>query len=157
MPDNIINNIKSKLENLPGKPGVYQFKDISKKVIYVGKAKLLKNRVRQYFQSRPQGARTESMINKITDLEVIVTDSEVEALILEFNLIKELKPRYNVLLKDDKTFPYIVITNERFPRVFPTRQKRTDGSRYFGPYTDVKTMRFALKSIRDIFTIRSCS
>ncbi|MFA7361618.1 MAG: excinuclease ABC subunit UvrC [Candidatus Kapaibacterium sp.] len=157
MPDNIINNIKSKLENLPGKPGVYQFKDTSNKVIYVGKAKSLKSRVRQYFQSRPHGARTESMITKTADLEVIVTDSEVEALILEFNLIKELKPRYNVLLKDDKTFPYIVITNERFPRVFPTRQKRTDGSRYFGPYTDVKTMRFALKSIRDIFTIRSCS
>lgn len=157
MPDNIKNNIKSKLENLPAKPGVYQFKDASKKVIYVGKAKLLKNRVRQYFQSRPQGAKTESMVSKIDDLEVIVTDSEVEALILEFNLIKELKPRYNVLLKDDKTFPYIVITNERFPRVFPTRSKRNDGSKYFGPYTDVKTMRFALKSIRDIFTIRSCS
>ena len=118
---------------------------------------MLKNRVRQYFQSRPQGAKTESMVSKIADLDVIVTDSEVEALILEFNLIKKLKPRYNVLLKDDKTFPYIVITNERFPRVFPTRSKRNDGSKYFGPYTDVKTMRFALKSIRDIFTIRSCN
>jgi excinuclease ABC subunit C len=150
-------NIKDKLDNLPIKPGVYQFKDASNKVIYVGKAKSLRSRVRQYFQSRPQGAKTESMVSKINDLEVIVTDSEVEALILEFNLIKELKPKYNVLLKDDKTFPYIVITNERFPRVFPTRSKRNDGSRYFGPYTDVKTMRFALKSIRDIFTIRSCN
>lgn len=150
-------NIKDKLDNLPIKPGVYQFKDASNKVIYVGKAKSLRSRVRQYFQSRPQGAKTESMVSKISDLEVIVTDSEVEALILEFNLIKELKPKYNVLLKDDKTFPYIVITNERFPRVFPTRSKRNDGSKYFGPYTDVKTMRFALKSIRDIFTIRSCN
>lgn len=157
MPDTVKNNLKTKLDNLPAKPGVYQFKDSSGKVIYVGKAKLLRNRVRQYFQSRPQGPKNESMISKIADLEVIVTDSEVEALILEFNLIKELKPRYNVLLKDDKTFPYIVITNERFPRVFPTRSKRNDGSKYFGPYTDVKTMRFALKSIRDIFTIRSCS
>ncbi len=157
MSDTVKNNLKTKLENLPAKPGVYQFKDAAEKVIYVGKAKSLKNRVRQYFQSKPQGIKTETMVSKISDLEVIVTDSEVEALILEFNLIKELKPRYNVLLKDDKTFPYIVITNERFPRVFPTRSKRSDGSKYFGPYTDVKTMRFALKSIRDIFTIRSCN
>ncbi len=97
------------------------------------------------------------MVSKISDIEIITTDSEVEALILEFNLIKELKPRYNVSLKDDKSYPYIVVTKERFPRVFPTRNKRTDGSKYFGPYTDVKTMRFALKSIRDIFTIRSCN
>ena len=97
------------------------------------------------------------MVSKITDVEIITTDNEIEALILEFNLIKSLKPRYNVMLKDDKTYPYIVITNEPFPRVFPTRRKITDGSRYFGPYTDVKTMRFALKSIRDIFTIRSCN
>ena len=136
---------------------MYQFKDASGKVIYVGKAKILKNRVRQYFQSRPSQAKTDAMVSKIADLEIITTDNEIEALILEFNLIKRLKPRYNVLLKDDKTYPYIVITNEPFPRVFPTRKKRSDGSRYFGPYTDVKTMRFALKSIRDIFTIRSCN
>jgi len=142
---------------LPTKPGVYQFKDKSGKVIYVGKAKVLKNRVRQYFHTRSQYSRTEIMISKINDLEIITTDNEVEALILEFNLIKRLKPRYNVLLKDDKTYPYIVITNEPFPRVFPTRRKFTDGSRYFGPYTDVKNMRYALKSIRDIFTIRSCN
>ena len=97
------------------------------------------------------------MISKINDFDIISTDTEVEALILEFNLIKELKPRYNVNLKDDKTFPYIVITADPFPRVFPTRRKRSDGGRYFGPYTDVKTMRYALKSIRDIFMIRSCS
>lgn len=151
------NNLDTKLKNLPDKPGVYQFKDVAGKVIYVGKAKILKNRVRQYFQTRPQSGKTEMMISKINDFEVISTDTEVEALILEFNLIKELKPRYNVNLKDDKTFPYIVITADPFPRVFPTRRKRTDGSRYFGPYTDVKTMRYALKSIRDIFMIRSCS
>lgn len=157
MRETIKNNLQSKLENLPPAPGVYQFKDASGKVIYVGKAKILKNRVRQYFQSRPSQAKTDAMVLKIADLEIITTDNEIEALILEFNLIKRLKPRYNVLLKDDKTYPYIVITNEPFPRVFPTRKKRTDGSRYFGPYTDVKTMRFALKSIRDIFTIRSCN
>ena len=96
------------------------------------------------------------MISKIDDVELITTDTEVEALLLELNLIKELKPRYNVNLKDDKSYPYIVITNEPYPRVFPTRNKFSDGSRYFGPYTDVKTMKFALKTIRDIFMIRSC-
>ena len=149
-------SLKSKLENLPASPGVYQFKDNSGKVIYVGKAKILKNRVRQYFHSQPSYGRIPVMVSKINDLEIIATDNEVEALILEFNLIKELRPRYNVSLKDDKSYPYIVITKELFPRVFPTRQKRTDGSRYFGPYTDVKTMRYALKTIRDIFMIRSC-
>jgi excinuclease ABC subunit C len=149
-------SLKSKLENLPASPGVYQFKDNSGKVIYVGKAKILKNRVRQYFHSQISYGRIPMMVSKIKDLEIITTDNEVEALILEFNLIKELKPRYNVNLKDDKSYPYIVITKELFPRVFPTRQKRTDGSRYFGPYTDVKTMRYALKTIRDIFLIRSC-
>lgn len=149
-------SLKSKLENLPVNPGVYQFKDITGKVIYVGKAKVLKNRVRQYFHSGPHYGRIPMMVSKINDLEIITTDNEVEALILEFNLIKELKPRYNVNLKDDKSYPYIVITKEPFPRVFPTRQKRTDGSKYFGPYTDVKNMRFALKTIRDIFMIRSC-
>lgn len=157
MHEKIKNNLDTKLKNLPGKPGVYQFKDVSGKVIYVGKAKILKNRVRQYFQTRPQSGKTGMMISKINDFEIISTDSEVEALILEFNLIKELKPRYNVNLKDDKTYPYIVITADPFPRVFPTRRKRSDGGRYFGPYTDVKTMRYALKSIRDIFMIRSCS
>jgi len=150
-------SLKSKLENLPVSPGVYQFKDNSGKVIYVGKAKILKNRVRQYFHSGPHYGRIPMMVSKINDLEIITTDNEVEALILEFNLIKELKPRYNVNLKDDKSYPYIVITKELFPRVFPTRQKRTDGSKYFGPYTDVKNMRYALKTIRDIFMIRSCN
>ncbi len=157
MHEKIKNNLDTKLKNLPLKPGVYQFKDVTGKVIYVGKAKILRNRVRQYFQSRPQSGKTGMMVSKISDFEIISTDTEVEALILEFNLIKELKPRYNVSMRDDKTYPYIVITAEAFPRVFPTRRKRSDGGRYFGPYTDVKTMRFALKSIRDIFMIRSCS
>ncbi len=150
--------VEEKLENLPTGPGVYQHKDSDGKVLYVGKAKNLRNRVRQYFQkSRTMEGRIERMLSKATDLEIIVTDSEVEALILEANLIKKLKPRYNVNLKDDKSYPYIVITHEPYPRVFVTRQIRRDGSRYFGPYTDVKNVRAALKTVRDIFMIRSCN
>jgi excinuclease ABC subunit C len=149
---------QEKLDTLPTGPGVYQHKDKDGRVLYVGKAKNLRSRVRQYFQrSRSPGARIEQMLSKATDLEVILTDSEVEALILEANLIKKLKPRYNVSLKDDKSYPYIVITHEPFPRVFVTRSIRRDGSRYFGPYTDVKNVRAALKAVRDIFMIRSCN
>ena len=151
-------SLGEKLDSLPARPGVYQFKNPDGKVIYVGKAQNLRNRVRQYFQkSRALDAKLDALVSKIADVELMVTDSEVEALILEANLIKKLKPRYNVLLKDDKSFPYIVITNEPFPRVFVTRRVIRDGSRYFGPYTDVKTMRFALKTVRDIFMIRSCN
>lgn len=150
--------IDEKLESLPTGPGVYQHKDAEGTVLYVGKAKNLRNRVRQYFQkSRSMDPRIEAMLRKATDLEIIVTDSEVEALILEANLIKKLKPRYNVSLKDDKSYPYIVITNEPYPRVFVTRDIRRDGSRYFGPYTDVHNVRAALKAVRDIFMIRSCN
>jgi excinuclease ABC subunit C len=151
-------SVSEKLENLPAGPGVYQHKDAEGSVLYVGKAKNLRNRVRQYFQkSRSSDPRIDQMLSRATDLEIIVTDSEVEALILEATLIKKLKPRYNVSLKDDKNYPYIVITNEPFPRVFITRRVYRDGSRYFGPYTDVKNVRSALKAIRDIFMIRSCN
>ena len=137
-------SLAEKLESLPTGPGVYQHKDAQGKVLYVGKAKNLRSRVRQYFQkSRNLDGRIEQMLSRATDIEIIVTDSEVEALILEANLIKKVKPRYNVNLKDDKSYPYIVITNEPFPRVFITRQIRRDGSRYFGPYTDVKNVRAA--------------
>jgi excinuclease ABC subunit C len=150
-------SLLEKIEALPIKPGVYQFKNVDGKVIYVGKAQNLHNRVRQYFQkSRSVDPRIDAMISKIVDVELTVTDSEIEALILEANLIKQLKPRYNVLLKDDKSYPYIAITNEPFPRVFVTRRK-ISGSRYFGPYTDVRSMRSALKTVRDLFMIRSCS
>jgi excinuclease ABC subunit C len=151
-------SLQEKLDALPTKPGVYQFKSPEGRVLYVGKAQNLRSRVRQYFQaSRSSDPKLDALVSKIADTEVIVTDSEVEALILEANLIKKLKPRYNVVLKDDKSYPYIVITNEPFPRVFVTRRIVRDGSRYFGPYTDVKTMRFALKTVRDIFMIRSCN
>ncbi len=150
--------LSEKIDSLPTDPGVYQFKNAEGKVIYVGKAQSLRSRVRQYFQkSRAADPKLDAMVDKIADVELIVTDSEIEALILEANLIKKLKPRYNVVLKDDKSYPYIVITNEPFPRVFVTRKIIRDGSHYFGPYADVKTMRFALKTVRDIFMIRSCN
>ena len=151
-------SLAEKLENLPAKPGVYQFKNAEGKVLYVGKAVNLRSRVRQYFhKSRQLHPRIETMVSKACDVEIIVMDSEIEALILEANLIKQLKPRYNVDLKDDKSYPYIVITNEPYPRVFVTRRVIRDGSKYFGPYTDVKNMRSSLKMIREIFKVRSCN
>jgi excinuclease ABC subunit C len=150
-------NLETKLNNLPSTAGVYQFIDKARKIIYVGKAKNLRNRVRSYFVNKPVGPRLAKMISLIKDVEIINTDSEVESLILEMNLIKQLKPRYNVNLKDDKSFPYIVITKELFPRVFPTRKRRNDGSKYFGPFTDVTSMKFSLKMMRDIFMIRTCN
>jgi excinuclease ABC subunit C len=149
--------LEIKINNLPNSSGVYQFLDKNGKVIYVGKAKDIRNRVRSYFVSKPVSPLTTRMISLIRDVEIINTDSEVESLILEMNMIKQLKPRYNVNLKDDKSFPYIVITNEPFPRVFPTRKRRNDGSKYFGPYTDVGTMKYSLKMLRDIFMIRTCN
>jgi excinuclease ABC subunit C len=150
--------LQEKLDNLPTAPGVYQHKDGEGNVLYVGKAKNLRNRVRSYFQeSRSRDGRMRLLTNKIEDVEVIVTDTEVEALILENNLIKQLRPRYNVNLKDDKSYPYICIKDERFPRVFSTRQPREDGSEYFGPYTDVGNMKRVLKTIRSVFKLRSCS
>jgi excinuclease ABC subunit C len=149
--------LELKIQNLPQLPGVYQFKDSTGKVIYVGKAKNLRNRVKSYFiKTQPTTPKINALVSKISDVEVIVTPSEVEALILEANLIKKLKPRYNVSLRDDKSYPYIVITNEPFPRVFSTRRIKSDGSRYFGPYTDAYSLKQTLKLIRDVFMVRSC-
>ncbi len=150
-------SLQEKLEGLPTDPGIYQYKDREGKVIYVGKAKNLRNRVRSYFQKgRPRDAKTQALVRRIEDLEIIVTDSAVEALILEDTLIKKLRPRYNVMLRDDKTYPYVRVTSEPYPRVFATRKVIRDGSRYFGPYTDVKYVRAMLKTLRSIFPIRSC-
>jgi excinuclease ABC subunit C len=148
--------LQTNLKNLPASPGVYQFINKNGKVIYVGKAKNLRNRVRSYFQENPGSAKTIAMVSKTEDLQLVITDSELEALILENNLIKQLKPRYNVNLKDDKSFPFIKVTNELFPRIYPTRKVFNDGSKYFGPYTDVRSMRGSLKMINQIFKIRSC-
>lgn len=148
--------LQTNLKNLPSSPGVYQFLNKNGKVIYVGKAKNLRNRVRSYFQENPGSAKTIALVSKIEDLQLVVTDSELEALILENNLIKQYKPRYNVNLKDDKSFPFIKITNELFPRIYATRNVVNDGSKYFGPYTDVRNMRASLKIINQIFRVRSC-
>lgn len=148
--------LEDKLKNLPPLPGIYQFINDKGKVIYVGKAKNLKNRVRSYFQKNIDSPKTAALVSKVTDLQLIITDSEIEALVLENNLIKDLKPRYNINLKDDKTFPYIRITNELFPQIFPTRNVIKDGSKYFGPYTEVKSMKSSLRMLNKIFKIRSC-
>jgi excinuclease ABC subunit C len=149
--------IKQKISQLPTSPGVYLFKNPRGTVIYIGKAKNIRNRVRSYFVSRPSmHPKLRALLNHIHDVETIVVDTEVEALILENNLIKKYKPRYNIDLKDDKSYPYIRITNEPFPRVFPTRRIVKDGSEYLGPYTDVKNLRTILKGLRKIFPIRSC-
>jgi excinuclease ABC subunit C len=149
--------LEIKLKNLPEKPGVYQYLNEKGKVIYVGKAVNLKNRIRSYFHKNILSPKTQALVSKIADIQLIVTDNEIEALVLENNLIKELKPRYNVNLKDDKSYPYIKVTLETYPRVFPTRRIIRDGSKYFGPYTDVKNMKSSLRMINQIFKIRSCN
>ena len=149
-------NLESKIKNLPDNPGVYQFLNEKGRVIYVGKARNLKNRVRSYFHESITSAKTLALVNKINDFELIITDNEIEALVLENNLIKDLKPRYNINLKDDKSYPFIKVTNEPYPRVYPTRRVVKDGSKFFGPYTNVKDMKSALRMINQIFKIRSC-
>lgn len=148
--------LEAKLKDLPDSPGIYQFKNEKGKIIYVGKALNLKHRVRSYFHGSMDSPKTLALVSKIEDFELIVTDNEIEALVLENNLIKEFKPRYNVSLKDDKSFPYIKVTNEFFPRIFPTRRIIKDGSKYFGPYTEVRNMKSSLRMINQIFKIRSC-
>lgn len=146
------------LKHLPEQPGVYLMKNQKAEVIYVGKAVSLKNRVRQYFQSsRHMDAKVRAMVSHIDEFEYIVTDTEMEALILENNLIKEYKPPYNILLRDDKTYPYIKVTmNEYFPRVLKVRKVDKDGAKYFGPYTNVFMVNESLETIRDTFKIRTC-
>ena len=151
-------NIDDKLKRTPLKPGVYLLKGSDDKVLYVGKAKSLRNRLRSHFKpGNTEDVRHHLLMKKVVDFDVIVVDSEVEALILEANLVKEYKPRYNVNLKDDKSYPYIRVTNEPYSRVFVTRKLIKDGSKYFGPYTDVSNMRQLLSAIRRIFPIRTCA
>jgi len=150
-------DLARKLAGLPTKPGVYLHKDASGEVIYVGKAKVLRNRVKSYFQqNRPVDAKTKALMVKIADFDVIVTDNEVEALILENTLIKQHRPKYNILLKDGKSYPYIRITREEYPRIFKTRNVVRDGSKYFGPYTDGTYLYYLLKTLRSVFPLRSC-
>jgi len=149
--------LQDQLKNLPKRPGVYLFKDVEGGVVYVGKAGTLRPRVRSYFRASGQSPKTREMLRHVVSLETIVVGSEAEALILEANLIKEYRPRFNIQLRDDKRYPYIkVTTKEPFPRVFVTRKLHDDGSRYFGPYTSVGVMRQALEVIKRLYTVRSC-
>ena len=152
-------DIQEHLKQLPSEPGVYLMKDKFNNIIYVGKAKVLKNRVRQYFQSsKNHSSKVKSMVKNIDRFEYIITDSELEALILECNLIKKYKPKYNVLLRDDKTYPYIkVTTNEDFPRVLKVRKVIKDKAKYFGPYTNTTAVNDTLDIIKSIYPIRTCN
>ena len=150
-------HLLQKVNTLPHNPGVYQFLDKQGQIIYVGKAIDLKKRVSSYFQKDHLDGKTRTLVQLIEDLRFTVVENELDALLLENNLIKSYRPRYNVLLKDDKTYPWIVIKNEAFPRVFPTRRKFNDGSTYYGPYPNVKQMHQLLALIRELFQIRTCA
>ena len=150
--------IQSLLKTLPNNPGVYQYYDSEGKIIYVGKAKDLKKRVSSYFsKDQSENGKTHILVKKIVDIKFIIVDTELDALLLENNLIKKYQPRYNVLLKDDKTYPWICVKNERFPRVFTTRNIVKDGSVYFGPYASVKVMHTVLDLIKQLFKLRNCN
>ncbi len=149
-------HIRLILKTLPENPGVYRYYDDDGKILYVGKAKNLKKRVLSYFGQNVQSAKTRVMVSKIADIKFIVVESEADALLLENNLIKTLRPRYNIMLKDDKTYPWICIKNERFPRIFLTRRKVADGSEYYGPYPSVTTAHVLLDMIRELFPLRTC-
>ena len=151
--------LKDKIDGLPNSPGVYLYRNAAGKIIYVGKARSLRHRVRTYFQeSRPLDAKTDRLVSEVADLETIVTDSEVEALILESTLVKRHQPRYNVNLKDDKSFPYLKLTaGEPFPRIFITRRVRRDGSLYFGPFLPASYARRTLKLVNKYFRLRTCN
>lgn len=150
-------DIRVKLLTLPEKPGVYQFYDKNRVVIYVGKAKNLKKRVNSYFNRNIDHGKTKVMVNQICDIKYIVVDTELDALLLENNLIKEYQPKYNIQLKDDKTYPWICIKKEPFPRVFKTRRLVKDGSKYFGPYPSVRVIDALLDLIRELYPLRTCS
>ena len=150
-------SLELQLKTLPDSPGVYQYYDKNEDVIYVGKAKNLKKRVTSYFTKNHENAKTRILVKQIVDIKHIVVDTETDALLLENNLIKKYKPKYNILLKDDKTYPWICIKKERFPRVFMTRRYIKDGSEYFGPYTNTKTVRVLLDLIKELYSIRTCS
>ena len=156
--ENFSEKIQQALAVLPDKPGVYLMHDAHGKVIYVGKAVVLKNRVRSYFRNLASHTpKVRAMVEKIAEFETIVTSSEVEALILECNLIKKYRPRYNIMLKDDKTYPFLKVTvNEDFPRIYVTRRQLRDGAKYYGPYADVGAMHDTVKLLRSMFPLRTC-
>ena len=148
--------LELQIKTLPNSPGVYQYFDKEDVIIYVGKAKNLKKRVSSYFNKNHENGKTRVLVKKIVRIEHIVVDTETDALLLENNLIKKYKPRYNILLKDDKSYPWICIKKERFPRVFSTRRIVKDGSEYFGPYTNMKTVHTLLDLIKELYPLRTC-
>jgi len=149
--------LQLQLKTLPTSPGVYQYYDKDEKILYVGKAKNLKKRVSSYFTKNHDYGKTRVLVKKIVTIKHIVVATETDALLLENNLIKKYQPRYNVLLKDDKSYPWICIKKERFPRIFQTRRVIKDGSEYFGPYTSVKTVRTLLELIKGLYPLRTCN
>ena len=150
-------HLSSLVRSMPDKPGVYQYFDKEGTILYVGKAKNLKKRVSSYFQKDHNNGKTEMLVRRISDIKYIVVETELDALLLENNLIKKYQPRYNVMLKDDKTYPWICIKNERFPRIFPTRKIIKDGSNYYGPYASVKMMHALLDLINKLYPLRNCN
>jgi excinuclease ABC subunit C len=150
-------SLEIQLKTLPDSPGVYQYYDKEDIILYVGKAKNLKKRVASYFTKNHENAKTRILVNKIVSIKHIVVETETDALLLENNLIKKYQPRYNIMLKDDKTYPWICIKKERFPRVFMTRRVVKDGSEYFGPYTNVRTVKVLLDLIRELYPLRTCN
>ena len=150
-------SLELQIKTLPNEPGVYQYFDKNEVIIYIGKAKNLKKRVASYFSKTHENGKTKVLVTKIVSIKHIVVETETDALLLENNLIKKHKPRYNILLKDDKTYPWICIKKERFPRVFMTRRVIKDGSEYFGPYTSIKTVRVLLDLIKELYPLRTCT
>ena len=148
------NKFSDFLKNLTKSPGVYKFLDKSSNVIYIGKAKNLRNRVRSYFSTNHSDEKTKSLVSNINDISIILVETESDALLLENNLIKKFKPKYNILLKDGKSYPWICVKKERFPRIFLTRNVINDGSDYFGPYTNIKTINTLLDLVNNIYPIR---
>ncbi|WP_339342542.1 excinuclease ABC subunit UvrC [uncultured Polaribacter sp.] len=149
--------LELQVKTLPNEPGVYQYFDKNEVIIYIGKAKNLKKRVSSYFSKTHENGKTKVLVTKIVSIKHIVVETETDALLLENNLIKKHKPRYNILLKDDKTYPWICIKKERFPRIFMTRRVIKDGSEYFGPYTSIKTVRILLDLIKELYPLRTCT
>ncbi len=152
-----ISPLEIQIKTLPSNPGVYQYFDKEDKILYVGKAKNLKKRVASYFNKNHENGKTRVLVKKIVNIKHIVVDTETDALLLENNLIKKYQPRYNVMLKDDKTYPFICLKKERFPRIFLTRRVIKDGSEYFGPYTSVRTARALLDLIKELYQLRTCN
>ena len=150
-------SIKDKVKSLPSSPGIYQYFDKDEKIIYIGKAKNLKKRVASYFNRNLDSGKTRILVKQIVDIKFLVVETEMDALLLENNLIKKYKPKYNILLKEDTTYPWICIKKEAFPRIFSTRRVIKDGSEYFGPYASVTMMRTLLDLAKDLYPLRTCN